>query len=285
MNKKISRASKTLWLLIACALMFSACAIDGIVDYRGDATVVEEFSFEVAVRSQSRFRLEGVNGSIDIVGVPGASKVEIWGERRVKAKSTEDARDYLKNLEVRVADGAEEVFVKTIQPRETGGRSLEVVYHIRMPDNWEALVNNVNGNVLVDSLVGKVSIGLVNGNVELREISETISIGLTNGNVLLAKITGDTFVALVNGNIDASLTLPQQGTCELSTVNGTIALQIPQNTSALFSAEVVNGAISTKGLIIYDATTTPKSVSGRLSNGEGKIVLKTVNGNIRVEGF
>jgi len=282
---KLNPISKSLWLLLACALVFSACDIDGVIDYGGDATVVEKFSFEIQVRHQSRFRLEGVNGNIDIIGVPGASTVAIWGERRIKSQSTEDARAYLKNLEVRVTDGDKEVFVKTIQPRETHGRNLEVVYHIRMPDNWEALVNHVNGNVLIDSLAGKVSIGLVNGSVQLWEISETISIGLTNGNVVLAKIIGNTFIALVNGNIDASVTLPQQGTCEMNAVNGTIDLQIPQNTSAQLSAEVVNGSISTSGLIIHDKTTTPVSVRGRLASGEGKIALKTVNGNIRVAGF
>jgi len=282
---KLNLLPKSLWLLLAYALVFSACAIDGVIDYSGDATVVEEFTFEVAVRSQSRFRLEGVNGSIDIFGVPGASKVEIWGERRIKSQSTEDARAYLKNLEVRVTDGDAEVFVKTIQPRETHGRNLEVIYHIRMPDNWEALVNHVNGNILIDSLAGKVSIGLVNGNVQLKKISGTISLNLTNGNVVLAKIIGTTFITLVNGNIDASVTLPQQGTCEMSAVNGTIALQIPQNTSAQFSAEVVTGSINTSGLVIHDKITTPTSVRGRLAGGEGKIALKTVNGNVIVKGF
>ncbi len=281
---KLNPITKSLWLLMACAFTFSACDIDGGFG-PNEVMLAEEFSFEVAARNQSRFRLEGVNGNIDMTGVPGASKVKIWGERRVKSKSTEDASAWLKNLEVRVTDGDQEVFVKTIQPRETGGRSLEVIYHVRMPDNWEALVNNVNGNVLVDSLAGKVSTGLVNGNVEFREISGASSVGLTNGNILLAKITGNTFIALVNGNIDAGLTLPPQGTCDMSTVNGTVDLQIPQNTSAQFSAEVVNGSISTNGLIIHDAATTPKTVRGRLSNGAGKIALKTVNGDIRVEGL
>ncbi len=285
MNKKIRHVSESLCLLLACAFTFSACEMNGIIPTPHEVTVVEEFSFEVEARNQSRLRLEGINGEIDVTGVPGASKVEIWGERRVKAKSVEDANAWMKKLEVRVAESNDEVFIKTIQPRETNGRTLEVVYHIRMPHDWEALVSNLNGNVFIDSLTGKAAIGLVNGNAQLREISETISIGLTNGNVSLAQITGNAFVALVNGNLNASLALPQQGACELSTVNGTIALQIPQNTSALFSAEVVNGAISTTGLLLHEAATTPKSVSGRLASGEGKIALKTVNGSIRVEGF
>ena len=278
----------SLWLLLACALTFSACEMNDVIlppKPPDKETVVEEFSFEIEARKQSRLRLEGINGEIDVTGVPGASKVEIWGERRVKAESIEDANAWMKKLEVRVSESNDEIFVKTIQPKETQGRTLEVVYHVRMPQAWEALVSNLNGSVFIDSLAGKATIVLLNGNVELREISKTISIGLTNGGVTLAHITGNTFVTLVNGNIDASLTLPQQGTCELGRVNGTVDLQIPQNTSAKFSAEVVNGAISTNGLAIHDAITTPKSVSGRLANGDGKIAIKTVNGNIRVEGI
>jgi DUF4097 and DUF4098 domain-containing protein YvlB len=90
---------------------------------------------------------------------------------------------------------------------------------------------------------------------------------------------------VVNGNIDGDMTLPQKGTCELSTANGTIGLRIPQNTSAQFFAEVTNGAINISHLTILDATTTPKSVRGRLASGDGKIGLKTVNGNIQVAGF
>jgi DUF4097 and DUF4098 domain-containing protein YvlB len=275
---------QALLLVLACLLAFSACDISEIVDASGDATVVESFSFAVDMVNQSRLRLEGVNGPIDVVGVAGASQVEIWGERRVTSKSETDARDYMRNLEVRVTDSNDEVFVKTVQPRETHGRNLEVIYHLRIPGGWETLVGNVNGNVLIDSLNGSVTVGLVNGNVTLREIAGTTSVGLTNGNVGLTKIVGNTSVSLVNGNIGAEVALPQKGTCEMSAVNGTIGLRIPQSTSAQFSAEVANGAIAITHLIVQDATTTPNSVRGRLADGDGKITLKTVNGNIRVEG-
>jgi DUF4097 and DUF4098 domain-containing protein YvlB len=278
-----------LLLMMVCLFTFSACTVTGIVDppsddASGNATVVEPFSYTVTVANQSRFRIEGINGLIDIVGVPGVATIEIRGERRVRSKSEEDARDYLRHLEVRVTDSNDEVFVKTVQPQENHGRNLEVIYYIRMPENWEAGVGNVNGDVVIDSLAGDVSVGLVNGSVQLREISANTAIGLTNGNVLLTKIIGSTLAAVVNGNIYADVTLPQKATCEMSTVNGSIDLRVPQSTSAQFSAEVVNGTIRLTNLNLQNATTTPKTTRGRLANGDGQIKLKTVNGNIRVEG-
>lgn len=288
-NKTIKTRLIASGLVLVSLWAFTACDITSITDPRddagGNATAVESFSFTVNVANQNRFRIEGINGLIDIVGVPGAATVEIRGERRVRSKSEDDARNYLRNLEVRVTDSNNEVFVKTVQPHETHGRNLEAIYYIRIPADWETIANNANGNVLVDSLASKVSIALANGNVQMQEISGNLAIGLTNGNVSLAAITGGTLVSLVNGNIAAGVTLPQNAACEMNTVNGTIALRIPQSTSARFSAEVTNGTINLTGLVMHDTITSPKSVSGRLAEGRGRIALKTVNGNIGVTGL
>jgi hypothetical protein len=289
--KTIKALFKAFALASLCA--FSACYINHIEDpsedASGNARAVETFSFTANVVNQSRVDVWGINGPIDIVGVPGAAKAEIWGERRVTSRSTEDARDFLRQVQVQFDAGSvtNVIFAKTNQPAETHGRKVEVIYHLRVPGHLAAMVNNVNGNVLIDSLAGAASVELTNGNVNLREFSGNMAVRLTNGNVTLTNFTGSmfTFVSLVNGNIDAGLTLPRQAACELSTVNGTIGLRIPRNTSAQLSAEVANGTINTTGLVILDSSTTPKSVRGRLANGDGRITLKTVNGSIGVTGL
>jgi hypothetical protein len=284
---------KALGLAFVSLWIFSACYVNNIdgpsEDASGNFRVVETFAFTADVANQSRVEVWGTNGPIDIVGVPGASRAEVWGERRVTSRSTEDARDFLRQVQVRFDAGniTNTVFVKTVQPAETHGRKVEVIYHLRVPDHLGALVRHINGDIRLDSLAGTFSIELANGEIQLREASGKMDVRLTNGNVLLNNLIGSafTFVSVVNGNIDAGLTLPHEAACELSTINGTIGLRIPQNTSAQFSAEVVNGAINTTGLTFLEPLTTPKSVRGRLANGEGKITLKTVNGNIGVVGF
>ncbi len=277
---------RMLWLLASLAwLPFSACEIDRVVDAGGEATERETFSFQVQAVNQSRLRVEGINGPIEIVGVPGATTVEIWGERRVTSQSREDAAAYLRHLEVRVSDSREEVLVKTIQPNDTHGRTLEVVYHLRLPAAWQVQVKNVNGNVRVDSLQQQAKINLANGNVELYEISGTATAALTNGNLVMRGLHGNVSGELINGNILVATTLVPNGVCELSTVNGIVSLQIPKTTSAELEAKVSNGTINLSGLTLQVAASSPQTLRGRLGAGEGRIALATVNGNILVAGF
>lgn len=274
------------WLLVCLAwLPFGACEIDRVVDAGGQATERATFSFQVEAVKQSRLRVEGINGPVEIVGVPGATTVAIWGERRVTSQSHGDAAAYLRHLEVRVSDSRDEVLVKTIQPNDTHGRTLEVAYHLRLPAAWQVQVKNVNGNVRVDSLQQQATINLANGNVELHEISGTATAVLTNGNLVMRGVHGNASGELINGNISVETRLATNGVCELSTVNGIINLQIPNTTSAELDAKVSNGTINLSGLTLQVAAASPQSLRGRLGAGEGRIALATVNGNILVAGF
>jgi len=134
---KRKHVPKACWSL-ACAalLLLSACHLDDIVDAGGGYTATESFSFEIEVFNQHRFRIEAINGPIDITGVPDAETVLIWGERRVTSESSSDARKYLDNLEVNISESNDEVSVKTIQPKETHGRNLEIIYHVLIPDQY-----------------------------------------------------------------------------------------------------------------------------------------------------
>jgi len=89
----------------------------------------------------------------------------------------------------------------------------------------------------------------------------------------------------VNGQLNAKLALPPQGTCKMSTVNGQILLTIPKTTSAEFFASVTNGEINLANLSLNNSVSTPKSLRGRMGDGQGTITLSTVNGNISVSGF
>lgn len=227
----------------------------------------ESFSFEVAVENRSRLRLQAINGEITITGLPGANSVIITGEKRVESDSTEDAEAYLPELEVNVQSLTDEVLVETIQPQETQGRNYIVDYTITLPNNLAAQVDHVNGIVTIDSITNSVSVTTVNGDVSLHNI------------------VGSTFVEIINGPIDSEVTLPLDGTIDMRTMNGTIELDIPQSTSAEFSANVTNGNISVANLVLQNEVRTSTSLRGTLGNGQGTISLETINGNIRVSGF
>lgn len=267
----------------------SNCTIDNLFDSdeNGNNTfvAVEPFSYTVAVAGQQRFVIFNVNGSIDIQGETGLDSVYIWGEKEVRAKTQTEADDHLDDLAVEITTDVNAIQVDTEYPESSGGRNYEVEYHVRIPINLAVAVGNTNGSVNVDSLMNDADVGLVNGNVNLEDIAGEVDVDLVNGNVNLRNIEGNAVIGLSNGQIDAGVDLPAGGTCDFEVVNGNIDLDIPSNTSAQFSAGVVNGSISLTGLTLTNPSMTNQSAQGTLGNGDGTIRLRTVNGNIVVTGL
>ena len=258
-----------LFVLILCISVFTSCVIidpgDDVDNTNYSAS--EPFAYEVTVKNQDQFVLEGINGEVEIIGVENVASIHITGERIVRSDSDEDAKVCLNELEARLIESSDEVYVKTVQPKESHGRQYIVNYHITIPNNWIVTIGHVNGNIELKNFVSDVSVGSVNGNVELEAIE------------------GSVLVALTNGNIKADITLPPQGRCSLRTVNGLIGVEIPKNTSAEFSASVINGTVSVNGLTLTNMQTSRQSTSGILGTRQGNITLVTVNGTIDVSGY
>jgi hypothetical protein len=191
----------------------------------------ESFSYKVDLTNQTKFRLEGINGSVDVQSVSGTDQVTITGEKEVGSETYQDAADHLKFISIQIVELLNELHVKTDQPEASDGRSYNVNYTINVPSNLSVTVKNVNG-----------------------------------------KITGKVLV-------------PSSGTVDMSLANGIIELDLPQSTSADFSASLVNGSISVQNLILKNRVESKRSVQGTLGNGEGLITLRTTNGNITALGF
>lgn len=269
---KNTRIKLSIAILFITCIFGLSCGKDKVVDSgknvsNTDFVAKESFSFTVAVEDHARLRLEGVNGNITVTGKSDSDSVLITGEKRVGSESIEDAQEHLQVLEVKVQDLGDEVFVKTIQPEKTYGRNYSVDYNVTLPRNLQVFADNVNGTVIVNSLDNAAWVDNVNGQVTL------------NG------IFGSAGVTLINGQIEGEITLPSGGAIGMSVVNGNIGLNIPTATSAEFSASVTNGTISFYNLYLQNQVSAPDSLTGRLGDGQGIILLITVNGNISVSGF
>ena len=69
---------------------------------------------------------------------------------------------------------------------------------------------------------------------------------------------------------------------EFETVNGSITLQLPQATDTDIRAETVNGNISTDFPISVRGSFSGKRIDGTIGRGGRALVLKTVNGSVRL---
>jgi DUF4097 and DUF4098 domain-containing protein YvlB len=240
--KSILKGSVLLVLLAGCdANPFSPD------ESRADAS--DPFSYEINASNHTGLRLVGVSGAITITAGAQAGAVVVSGERSVRSGSRADAEAHLQELDVRVEEVGDWIYVETVQPSDNQGRNYQVDYRITVPRDFDVRVRNVSGGL------------------DLRGLA------------------GNAFVDLVSGQIDARVTLPPNGTLEMATVSGTIDLDIPTDTSAQFSATVVSGNIDISNLQVQDPVSTRNSIRGTLAGGKGMISLRTTSGNIGVRGF
>jgi len=270
---------------IVLGLLLTSCD-DSIFNVRSTQySASEEFSYAFAVASQTHFRLAGINGIVEIVGVAGADTVKMWGQRRVESESVADAEAHLSYLQVVVSETAGEFYFRTDQPTEAEGRNYEVDYYCRVPDDMLILATNANGEISLSLLESDITCVLTNGDVAADSIRGDMDITLTNGNAILWDTLGDVGVNVTNGNVTGRVEVPASGTCHVGVTNGSVSMSFPTSTSANFTATVVNGSIVMNNLVLENINSTPTSLSGRLGSGDGEIVLHTVNGTIVVTGF
>ena len=275
----------TLFGLMVLVFSIGCFIVDPCGDGSNKYSVSESFDYSIDVDNQFRFRIDGINGSIEIVGKTDGSTVEVWGERIVKSDSRSDAQAHLDDLEIQISSSEDEIFVWTDQPRNTNGRNYEVEYHVRIPESWQVFAENTNGEIEIKIIANDVSVDLTNGDIRAVDIIGDLSAGLTNGNIDLTRIQGSVESYVTNGKIFGDVTVPLEGACDLKITNGNIDLEIPRSTSANFSARVTNGNIHIDDLTLSNLSTSKYSTTGVLGDGDGTVSLKVTNGNIHVVGF
>ena len=280
---RVSFAIAVVTALSACGDGDSTGPGNGVANTNFEAS--EDFSFTVAVTSQTSLIVNGINGNVEVTGSAAATEVTVAGTKRVKSESVEDARDNLSRLTVNASSTSTAVFAETTQPAETGGRTFIVDYRITVPASLRVEVSNLNGNVHVQQTVSNVEVVNLNGNVDLDEVAGIASVTLTNGNIDIDDHAGSVGAITTNGNVQTEAVLPLNGTLDLASTNGNVQITVPQNTSADVTASLANGQIRVSNLTLSNLVQTPTSLSGTLGAGEGTIDLTTVNGDVDLIGL
>ena len=113
-------------------------------------------------------------------------------------------------------------------------------------------------------------------------MTSALSIDLANGDVVLDCVDGDVSTNVMNGTIGGTVLLTCGNSCNLAITNGDIDLFIPEDLSAVLTAEVINGSVDVRGLQIQDLNESADGVCGCLGDGEKSVDLSAINGTIRV---
>lgn len=185
-------------------------------------------------------------------------------------------------------------------------------------------IHLVNGNAEVSGLKSNILIETVNGNINSNSLSGDIALHTTNGRIDDAGSEGELKLETVNGSlstwskatsvhcsnvnsnmnfklekikefkattvsgsIDASIdTLDKNAVVMLTSVNGSLNLNLPKSVSAEFNIQANAGGHITNNLSdhkpIEEKYGLSKSLNFTLKDGSSEVKLMTVNGHIRL---
>lgn len=206
-------------------------------------------------------------GSVEVRNVNGSVEVNGWDrhEVEVRAVKTAERREAdLARVTIEVAAKPSSVAVTTRYPQDDGVE-VAVNYAIRVPHGARlALVSTINGTLRISGIENTGALRAVNGNIEVYDSAGPVAAHTTNGNVRL------------------ELRRVEAGGASAETTNGSIVLALPPGSNAGLEARSFNGDFQSELPLRVEGALRPREVRGRIGGGGGPVLLRTINGGIRV---
>jgi DUF4097 and DUF4098 domain-containing protein YvlB len=141
---------------------------------------------------------------------------------------------------------------------------VNVRFAVRVPAGVDFIGRTVNGEISATSLNGNVDSHTVNGGINIS----------TTGYAQAKTVNGDITAKLGNANWPDAL--------EFKTVNGGINLDLPATLNTKVDADTFNGEIDSDFPLSVLGRMSRKHVSGTIGAGGRDLVIKTLNGSIRL---
>lgn len=227
----------------------------------------------ISTVNKKKIKLENITGDVIIKQGLDSSEMTVSATKEIKVRK-QDLDKPFDEIEVKINSEDDIISIKTEYnvPRKKTifkfdlGNKAKVDYVITVPKGIEISIENVNGNITSDKLDNDLSLDLVNGKVNLDNYSGILQCEIVNGSF--------------SGEI-----INTKG-IDLSTVNGSITLNLNNYINAELRAETVNGKISDSNLMIRETERKKRLFKGYLGSGtpDAMIKVSTVNGKINFTG-
>ncbi|MEZ4820900.1 MAG: hypothetical protein R2942_00280 [Ignavibacteria bacterium] len=211
----------------------------------------ESFEQTVSTSGIKKIKLENISGNILIKQGIDSSKMTVEATKEIKVRK-KDLDKPIDEIEINIDTDDNMIRIKTeynAPNRKTifnfnMGNKASVDYVITVPPGIDLGIENVNGNITSDKLDNDLSIDLVNGKTEITNYSGILQCEIVNGS-----FTGE---------------ILNTGGVGISTVNGSVTLNLNNYINAELWAETVNGKISDSNLMIKEIEKKKRKFKGYL---------------------
>ena len=211
-----------------------------------------------AAASDVSIRIENVSGRI-LVRPSNGNTVDITAVKRALDP------DALANIRIEISKDGDPVTSVSVRTRfeHHANKAESVEYTVTAPRRAKLRLSNVSGDVTADGFSSDVRVNTVSGDVHVTD---------TDGNIK---------INTVNGSIIASLLhMGDSRSAALHTVNGSIDLSVPKNSSASVRANSIAGKFHSDFPLTATSQIVGTQVRGSIGDGSGSIDLASVDGSL-----
>jgi DUF4097 and DUF4098 domain-containing protein YvlB len=220
-------------------------------------------------------------------------KISVTGEERqdcsvvatiyASAWSEEKARELAAATKVELETSDGKLYVKISQPEFLNNCSVGVNLTISVPKETRLQLESHNGGITLADIAGDVKGTTHNGPVKAARVSGRMDLVTHNGSVTGEELRGDMLARTHNGKVFVAYSQEAPGALDvnLETHNGGITFTPPPELSVVANISTHNGKIYTDVPLTVKGKVDDK-LQGTIGKGEGKLVLTTHNGSIKI---
>jgi DUF4097 and DUF4098 domain-containing protein YvlB len=267
-----------------------------------DQTVEKTFT----VDGMPRLRVQNVSGETAIrVGEPG--QVRVVARKRVKGGSADRAKRLLENVEVRIEQKGNDIFVEPhLYEQERSwldlfrGKRFRVDFEITVPRETAVNAQTVSGDLDLNGTRGPARVESVSGDVNIEDVQGPMRIKSVSGDVQCTDYVGSVEGSSVSGDVDIR---GRVRACELHTVSGDISIDIEPEVGGrecrlkTISGDVEVGLLTSSCICEYHTASGDLEVEaharimreGRkdrtviIGDGRSRLLVKTVSGDLTIK--
>lgn len=232
----------------------------------------------------------GRDGSVDLVNVSGrvsvtgrgGNDVRLEAVKRVWHQDPNEARALLKELDVRVTEGAGRLDVRTVYPQGQA-YDAEVDYTLSVPQGTRVSIRSASGDVVVAGVHGELRAESVSGAISVTSAGDVRLLRSVSGAIA---VDGTAGAELTASTIGGSITVRQAKarTIDLRSVGGT--LRVVDSDSDRVSMQALGGTVEYAGRVgrngRYDLLSRTGQVVVTPAGNEGfDVDAVTMNGGFR----
>ena len=256
----------------------------------------EEETLVVPAPNGHAISVRNANGKTRVVG-EDRGDIEIRVVKSVRADCPDAAAKLLDSIQLQNSASNEVLEIEVQMPRRCSRHGLANL-ELRVPNQTKLSLSSTNGKISLEGIDrdvrarssnGSVSISEVNGDIDVTTANAKVTCRATHGHLRARSSNGKIEVGGHHGSVDASTSngvikasieaLGQIGV-SLTTSNGRIALELPDQPDVDVDIRVENGLIRNDLQLEEQSGDSTGRVRGRVGKGGTPIRLRTSNGTV-----